>query len=345
MFAQEQIQSFPVASEVPEENKHRPWRTALLIGFFCVAVLGGSFVVGRDIKTRNHWARPSAFELTPRFDGANVEIAWPPDAAEIRAAQRGLLVIVDGATANRVELSPADLGTGRYQYSPHSGNLSFVLTVYRENNSFAGATADLNSAAAEPGDGSELDAPPAVSAAAPNPGKQASEPPEDTIASVSQPAEVPLRQFVVPPKLTRPVSTPQVTPPPDLANSSGGAQVKLPLQSAAIPPPAAPRPAPVVVPPQVNIASAVPIKRVTPRPPTYASGGVHDSVSIHVRVSIDAQGKVVSANPMEPVNGFDRRVLANSAVEAAKEWRFEPARRNGVPVASDTVLEFHFIRQ
>jgi TonB family protein len=55
-----------------------------------------------------------------------------------------------------------------------------------------------------------------------------------------------------------------------------------------------------------------------------------------VRVSVDAQGNVVAATIERPTHApYDRLVL-----EAARDWRYRPARRDGVHVAADLVVEY-----
>jgi TonB family protein len=61
---------------------------------------------------------------------------------------------------------------------------------------------------------------------------------------------------------------------------------------------------------------------------------------IEVKVTIDKNGKVSKAEaiPQKTVNQF----LVNSAVSAARLWRFQPALRDNEPVSSESVLQFLF---
>ena len=61
--------------------------------------------------------------------------------------------------------------------------------------------------------------------------------------------------------------------------------------------------------------------------------------SVAVRVSIDPKGNVRDADLL--TRGVDGH-LGRSAVEAAKRWRFEPARADDRPIASNMVLRFQF---
>jgi len=64
---------------------------------------------------------------------------------------------------------------------------------------------------------------------------------------------------------------------------------------------------------------------------------------VEVIVTIDKNGKVMKAQgvPQRNVSQF----LINASVNAALQWRFEPARRDNQPVVSDSVLQFVFGRK
>jgi len=54
-----------------------------------------------------------------------------------------------------------------------------------------------------------------------------------------------------------------------------------------------------------------------------------------VRVRIDAEGRVVSAEMAAPVHpSYDRLLLV-----AAKAWQYQPARTNGTPVPSEKIVQ------
>ena len=62
---------------------------------------------------------------------------------------------------------------------------------------------------------------------------------------------------------------------------------------------------------------------------------IKGTIPIDVRVHIDDRGRVTSAAPVvKRRTGLDA-YLAGRAVEAARLWRFEPARENGKAVAGD----------
>jgi TonB family protein len=112
-------------------------------------------------------------------------------------------------------------------------------------------------------------------------------------------------------------------------------------------PPAPVKPGPVKGPPPGARART---KRTEPKvthraPPVIAAGirsRIKSTTSIDVRVHIDERGRVTSAAPVvKPHQGLES-YLAASAVQAAKLWRFEPARENGQPVPGTQTIHFVF---
>jgi hypothetical protein len=115
----------------------------------------------------------------------------------------------------------------------------------------------------------------------------------------------------------------------------------LPLEpkvAAPLAPAAATPPPPVshhrIEPKVIHRAPPVIAARIQPRLTT--------PVALDVRVQIDARGHVTSAAPVvKPHKGIET-YLAESAVKAARLWRFEPARENGKAVAGAQTLHFVF---
>jgi hypothetical protein len=66
-----------------------------------------------------------------------------------------------------------------------------------------------------------------------------------------------------------------------------------------------------------------------------------DPVLIDVLVQIDAEGKVVSAVPRSPRTQAGT-LLGKLAVEAAQQWKFEPAYVGAKKVTSEMFLRFQF---
>ncbi|HEX4137873.1 MAG TPA: hypothetical protein VHY84_24905 [Bryobacteraceae bacterium] len=114
-------------------------------------------------------------------------------------------------------------------------------------------------------------------------------------------------------------------------------------------PPTAPIPA--AAPPHPALAPAEPAAGFTqPKatyraPPVIAAGirpRIKGTIAIDVRVHIDARGRVVSAAPVARQRSGLDQYLAGRAVQAARLWRFEPARENGKAVEGRQILHFVF---
>jgi hypothetical protein len=102
-----------------------------------------------------------------------------------------------------------------------------------------------------------------------------------------------------------------------------------------VPPPPAPDTSPRIAPPRATYKA----------PPVVAAGirpRIKGTIPIDVRVQIDARGRVISATPVTKQHSALEKYLAGRAVQAARLWRFEPARENGEPVSGSQVIHFTF---
>jgi len=111
------------------------------------------------------------------------------------------------------------------------------------------------------------------------------------------------------------------------------------VPGAPVPAASAPAPAPDTA------ARVTPPKAVYKAPPVIAAGvrqRIKGAVPIDVRVQIDTRGHVASATPVTKQRSGLDEYLATRAVQAARLWRFEPARENGKPVAGAQILHFVF---
>lgn len=81
--------------------------------------------------------------------------------------------------------------------------------------------------------------------------------------------------------------------------------------------------------PSAAAADPIPVRQALP-PWTGASGGVRLKVEYRgaIEIDIDERGQVVAAEIVQPIHpSYDLLLL-----EAARDWKYEPARRNGQPV-------------
>ena len=84
----------------------------------------------------------------------------------------------------------------------------------------------------------------------------------------------------------------------------------------------------------LDIAPPVAIRQVMPPwvPPDTARQSIFTGA---IRVSISTSGRVEAAEIIRPVHPvYDRALL-----QAARAWEYQPARRGGVPIPSEQVVE------
>ena len=71
--------------------------------------------------------------------------------------------------------------------------------------------------------------------------------------------------------------------------------------------------------------------------PAYPPLAVGNGVVV-IEISVDADGKSAMVVPLTPASGFDA-----AAIEAARQWTFRPAERNGVNVPGCVYVMFGFV--
>ena len=79
--------------------------------------------------------------------------------------------------------------------------------------------------------------------------------------------------------------------------------------------------------------------------PRIAPGALHTitgKIRIQVKVDVDDQGHVTEAHLK---SRGPSRYFAERALEAAREWKFDPAREDGRPVASHWIVQFALTRR
>jgi TonB family protein len=135
-----------------------------------------------------------------------------------------------------------------------------------------------------------------------------SHPAEQSAAPASQaaPAQTATPQTVVP----QPVPSQPATPPPTTAPSSGTARGSVAHQ-------------------------------VIPEISRQAQKTIHGRIKVNVEVEVDASGNVSHA---KLASGGPSRYFADRALEAARGWKFNPARGDGQPSSSTWLLRFQFSR-
>jgi TonB family protein len=82
-------------------------------------------------------------------------------------------------------------------------------------------------------------------------------------------------------------------------------------------------------------------KRVLPNVAPGATQGMRGPVEVEVRVSVNEDGAVSSA---EYVSHGPGNYFARISRQAAQSWRFSPPETDGLPQPSVWTLRFHFVR-
>lgn len=135
--------------------------------------------------------------------------------------------------------------------------------------------------------------------------------------------------------------------PPRAAFAPSLQRVVLPQKALVAAPPSPTPLQPNDAPPPAPSAGAVPQDEVMaepcadnepPRYPDEERRRGHEG-RVVVAVAVDAHGRVQQATLAQPspYPGLNREAL-----RAVRQWRFQPARRHGVPIAADTEVAVHF---
>lgn len=295
-----------------------------------------------------------------------LQVRWNRQSPDVLRAVSGVLKIQDGEKRLTIPLAREVLRNGSAFYIAESSKVDVWLEVYQDehHSRSEGATTsvtrtpdlsqpDLNRKV-QPGTG-------IVEAEA----REPASPP--LVASRQRPLRIPALQVnkkpnpgkvevnvvtVIPPKPFIPVPSAQREPhgTADRTNAS----LPLPPQLSQALPSSPPDP-PVSLPdillppvaftptPPISYVAATPVRKIRPAIPTNLRSAIQSLVSVQVKVVVDSAGKVVSAAPAA-TSTTAQKLLAPQAAQAALLWQFEPARRNGVPVYSESVLTFEFER-
>ena len=131
-----------------------------------------------------------------------------------------------------------------------------------------------------------------------------------------------------------PVIVPQLpAPPPVRAAGEQQFNVGQPDNSGSVSKSALP-PAQLYEPPAIA-------RRVTPSYPPSLKNVVVAPTTVQVKVGIDESGNAVTVDAV-PQEKPAPPLIVKSALDAARMWKFKPARRNNKTIPSEMILEFRF---
>jgi protein TonB len=270
----------------------------------------------------------SSFALHLSRQNGDLELTWNPQSAAIANASSAAVSIQDGNSNRVLKLDAAQLRGGNLLYSPISDQILMQLTVTTSTETASeSVTAILPKVEAQ-----AIPKPPAPLPPVPT---------QPAPAAQEVPPRKPSRAFVPPtPAIARAAQ-------PGLSLQEAPAPGRTPAPEAALPgttlsTPAPPQTAPQPVLEVVSYEPAVALVKTMPIfPPELRNLAVKQTV-VQVNVTIDRNGRVSKAEAISQNNVS--KFLLNAATNAARTWRFKPARRGGEPVPSESVVQFVFSR-
>lgn len=346
------LEALPQFSPVPAKPRRALWKGAgWVLLAACVgggAALGVRFFLERSqpplaqpilaapLSVAAEPAPQPSIGLHAERQNADLKLTWDRGSAVIVHATSAVLSIEDGDARRTIPLQAAQVRTGSILYTPVSDQVQMELAVATPAESATESVLVLLPKAG------------AVRTVAILPPVLAT--PSQAAAPQRASPILPARRFTAPPASPR-QSAPVVplSEPPTLASGANPAAPATPSWS---------RPSFILQPPPApSVASTEPKPQRTPATgPVYRQARpVHEVrptlrvalrnlsskvTTVEVMVAIDASGKVVKAEP-QPQAGVNPMIVS-AALQAARQWTFNPARQGDQPVASEMLLRFNF---
>lgn len=293
-----------------------------------------------------------------RRDGSAI-LTWNRSAVDAQKAQNALLVITDGDKQTQLRLDRAELETGRVVYVPRSADVNFQLQLSGPGRS---STESVRSTSESADVAAAVNTPPPPAVA---PAHRVEK--DDASDEASEPVPKPTFRVFSPAVVTPPTipAPPAVTAPPASVASLAAIGARPAVRQSA--PPLAPAPkliTTVTVEPVGRSAwkrvfgkispehlfraddsdGATPpraVREVQPRLSDDLVSQINGAAAVDVKVFIGRSGAVVRTELKEhDVN--DR--IADAVVQAARNWKFEPARNDDGPVEGLALLHFQLRR-
>lgn len=337
--AQPQNHAGAAATVSARARRNRLAWVGLAVGLACGLFFGHSIWQSRPVPVLPY--RPNLTEansgvhLELHSTGSAVKVQWNPASPAVAQGFSGILTVRDGARQLQIPLDRRQLTAGSTVYYPESGWVEVRLEVYRDGTHFTGETVAMATGVKE-----AVAQVPLTETQVPI-SKRERSPGRKTRTTRQTPSKA-LRRYRGP-------LTPRTAPAP------GPLPLAPEISSATPPAPAFPTPAAFSGPPAgssitpgsaertVRYEAAVPVRKVRPSVPDDLHSSLPESTSVVVRVAIDAAGRVVGAASEGSLTAT-QKLLAPHAIEAARLWRFQPARKNGEAVESESLLRFDFER-
>jgi TonB family protein len=338
----------------PGMTRSRRW---LLVSAAAILCVGFFEVRGQQIRysllSNGGAPSDSQLELKTERRGTDWELSWNQRAAILLRAEKGRLQIRDGFVHKNIDLDSSELRNGRIIYTPMSDNVVVELEVETAKSEelvsesvriVAGVLPPLSglqahSANTSRGPRNELRRPawsgaPQAAGAAGASDKR----PNQLLPSVA--TAVPAGA-AKPEAHVKPWISPHPKPVAATVNSAEDQQpLSVPPDVGASPAPSAPELLSAFIPGSTRKSGdAEPAQLILRRDPIYPPAAKRRNISgaVEVQFRINAKGEVYD---LAAIKGAP--VLTQAAIEAIREWRYKPARLNGVPtdVQAKTVVNF-----
>ena len=281
---------------------------------------------------------PPSMGLQAERQNNDLKLTWNRGAAVIASATSGLLLIQDGGLNREIPLPQAQVRNGSILYTPVSDQVEMQLSV---SGPASNATESVIVILPKAG-------PPQVRPLSPQ--QVAARLAADSSEASSGEAQrfrwlKPFTPPVTPDP--KPASLAAIDAPPPAAaplNAPNAAKMLFPggQVSGPLPPPIQPPPdkSPATTAALAVYRPPVAVSRVAPKFPVMLKSVMLGPVAVEVLVTIDQTGKVVRASAV-PQKGV-HPMLVTTAVTAAHQWKFQPAKRGDQPVSSEILLRFNF---
>jgi TonB family protein len=317
----------------------------LLVGF-----LFSSGVLHRGASTPGAAQDASPLALRVDRNGGDIVLTWNRESDPIKAASRAVLSISDGAQHENVELDLPQLRNGSIVYAPVTSDVVFRMEVIGGNSKTTSESVRVLRTRPSPLGEPEQAQTPATPAVPPKPESAATATGADLPAGAApvDDQKVALAQAVRPFRAESLAQRLRATPSTDMpdtpaigvpaASSNVNLGNLISTQAAPLPPPSAPAAAPAIEKKNVGgqIQQAVILKRVDPQYPRLAlnsgAGGV-----VELMATIGPNGRVKA---VQVIKGHP--LLRQAAIDAVKQWVYQPTVLNGVPVEAQTQVFLNF---
>ena len=352
----------PVAKR--RQTSGRWWLAAALAAVVSASALAGAFLYfrrGSNLPVAPQASAPltevqSPLGLSVERLGNDLRVSWNGNADRILKADFGMLLIRGSAVSRDVPLTADELRAGSVVYASTVDQVRFQLTVVSGGQVAREFLTIVMPQVAEPPPGrASLPSSPSRNSGA----VAVPRPPVSSGPAI--PTEYRQFQETRQPAVT--ATSPRIDEPPQVGGAApvNSGTLSLLNQPAVSPnpPPVSTKQVPVSLPAPVDVPAQgtpqeqaslstsgaqppVATHQVVPPVPTLLRAVTWKLMAVDVNVSVDASGRVVKAEAAAKPGLHP--LLRDAAVQAALQWKFQPAQFNGHAVPANIVLQFNFAR-